>query len=198
MSNFVDYIVLKDEELPAVRPGHLYEYIFAANGMFVKGGNPYFDAVVPLKTFAYDRQYIRGLATVTPYVKLLVPKVPFYILQQILSVSRSVVPLECLFYVEMIGGEWRLVTPQQYQTQTSCKAKDAGRYVPIEVHSHNTMTAFFSRTDDGEETGLRIYGVVGHVDRPVADMRCRVSIYGHRAELPYHWIFEKYYEVQNV
>ncbi len=193
-----DYHVMTTEEVPAIQPGHLYEYLFAANGMFVMGGNQYFDAVIPLKTFAHRRHYIRGLKTVTPYFKLLMPKVPHEILRQIVDVSRKVSPLEALFYIEMIGGEWRLVTPQQYQTHTSCKAKDAGRYVPIEVHSHNTMPAFFSRTDDGDETGLRIYGVLGHVDQRTVDMKVRVSIYGHRVELPYSYVFERYYEVKDA
>ena len=42
---------------------------------------------------------------------------------------------------------------------------DERHIVAAEIHSHHTMEAFFSRTDDSSERAARVYGVVGHVER---------------------------------
>lgn len=42
---------------------------------------------------------------------------------------------------------------------------DERRIVVAEIHSHHTMDAYFSRTDDSSERALKLYGVVGNVDR---------------------------------
>lgn len=51
---------------------------------------------------------------------------------------------------------------------------DDERYLVIaEIHSHHSMKPFFSSTDDSSERAVKIYGVIGHVDRdrPVALFR---------------------------
>ena len=40
--------------------------------------------------------------------------------------------------------------------------------VVAEFHSHGSSRAFFSATDDRDEQGFRIYGVVGRLDAPPA------------------------------
>lgn len=42
---------------------------------------------------------------------------------------------------------------------------DERRIVVAEIHSHHTMDAYFSRTDDASERALKLYGVIGNVDR---------------------------------
>lgn len=40
------------------------------------------------------------------------------------------------------------------------------RYLKIlEIHSHNTMGAYFSTTDDADEQQFGLYGVVGRLDQ---------------------------------
>lgn len=50
---------------------------------------------------------------------------------------------------------------------------DERHIVAAEIHSHHTMDAYFSRTDDGSERALKLYGVIGNVDqeRPTALFR---------------------------
>ena len=43
----------------------------------------------------------------------------------------------------------------------------------------------FSATDDGDEQGFRVYGVVGRLDTPAPEVALRLGIYGHFA--PLHW-----------
>jgi hypothetical protein len=47
------------------------------------------------------------------------------------------------------------------------------------------MPAFFSRTDDEDEQGLALYGVVGRLDRPEPEVALRAGAYGHW--LPLRW-----------
>ena len=54
-----------------------------------------------------------------------------------------------------------------------------------EFHSHGTHRAFFSATDDRDEQGFRIYGVVGRLDDPLPELALRVGVYSHFS--PLHW-----------
>ena len=80
-------------------------------------------------------------------------------------------------------GNWQLAIPDQEQTATSCKPLDNSanstyRKAIIEIHSHHGMRAYFSDTDNRDETGFRIYGVMGEIfSNP--QIRMRVGIYGH-------------------
>jgi PRTRC genetic system protein A len=91
---------------------------------------------------------------------------------------------------------WRLAIPEQERSATSCKPIGAavapgGSYekAVIEVHSHHSMSAFFSSTDDKDEQGFRIYGVLGTIfDRPT--LRLRIGVYGQFWEVPAEDFFE--------
>ncbi len=68
------------------------------------------------------------------------------------------------------AGDWR---PQQ--------ASASGvRATPIpdalvEVHSHHALPAYFSGTDDRDETARRVYGVLGRLDTPSPELALRVA-----------------------
>ncbi len=82
--------------------------------------------------------------------------------------------------------------------QPDDKFDQYSRNALLEIHSHGTMPAFFSVTDDKEENGLRIYAVIGNLDQRPATISVRVSVYGHRALIPYQYVFEKSPEVVDV
>lgn len=197
MINLVEYDLHTTKTAPTLGTGKLYRYVMGANGVFVYAKNDIFEAVIPIRAISRERDYVRGLEKVQTMFKI-VKKIEFDHLRRIIDVSRSVLPLEALFYLKFADGGWIVQIPQQYQTRCSVTPKLDRDYIPVEVHSHNTMDAFFSSTDDADETGLRIYGVLGHLDRPVVDLKMRISIYGHRAIIPYHWVFENYYEVRDA
>jgi hypothetical protein len=59
----------------------------------------------------------------------------------------------------------------------------------VEVHSHHGMAARFSPTDDADETGFRVFGVLGEIyTQPT--LRVRVGLYGHYWEIPATWVFQ--------
>jgi len=52
---------------------------------------------------------------------------------------------------------------------------DERHIVVVEIHSHHTMDAYFSRTDDASERASRIYGVIGRVERERPDALFRFA-----------------------
>lgn len=67
-------------------------------------------------------------------------------------------------------GDWR---PQE---ASGCSVRATPVHDAIvEVHSHHSMRAYFSATDDRDETGRRIYGVVGRLDSPHPEIALRVA-----------------------
>src|SRR5439155_12507382 len=68
------------------------------------------------------------------------------------------------------SGDWR---PQQ---ASGCAVRATPVHDAIvEVHSHHAMRAYFSATDDRDETGRRIYGVLGRLDGPQPEIALRVA-----------------------
>ena len=59
-----------------------------------------------------------------------------------------------------------------------------------EFHSHGGSRAFFSATDDRDEQGFRIYGVVGRLNDSYPELRLRVGVYGHFAPLEWSQVFD--------
>ena len=82
------------------------------------------------------------------------------------------------------GDAYRLVVPEQAGTSASLTYQPPAGVI-AEFHSHGRHRAFFSATDDRDEQGFRIYGVVGRLDSPSPELTLRLGIYGHFA--PLHW-----------
>jgi hypothetical protein len=60
--------------------------------------------------------------------------------------------------------------------------------VLCELHSHGNMRAFWSRTDDADEQGARVYAVIGRLDT-APEIRIRVGVYGYWHPLPVTAVF---------
>ena len=198
--NLVEYELHTTKSAPVLGEGKLYRYVLAANGIFVYARNDFFEALIPVKAISSPLQFVRGLELAEPFFKIM-QKVEFKLLEDIILAARYYTPRESLFYFQYLDQEhlWWAKLPQQHSDQASvCPDSQFGPYIPMEIHSHNTMDAFFSPTDDADETGFRVYGVLGHVYRAVVDIKMRISIYGHRYIIPYESVFERNPEVNNV
>ncbi len=86
------------------------------------------------------------------------------------------------------GDAYRVVVPEQVGTAASLTYHPPAGVV-AEFHSHGTGRAFFSGTDDKDEQGLRIYGVVGRLDTPLPELSLRVGVYGHFAPVEWSKVF---------
>lgn len=88
--------------------------------------------------------------------------------------------------------------PRQKATAASVETDlsdmpDPSRYLHVaDIHSHHTMPAKFSKTDDADERATRIYMVIGLLDRYFPDICCRVSNGGRFLEIPASAILEEF------
>ena len=59
----------------------------------------------------------------------------------------------------------------------------------IDLHSHARFAPFFSPVDDRDETGFRIYAVIGSLNK-VPAISVRVGVYSHYYSIPASTVFE--------
>lgn len=65
----------------------------------------------------------------------------------------------------------------------------------LETHSHNTMNAFFSGTDNADEKSDRFFGVVGKLNQNSPEWKFSYVCGGERVEVPHDTIFDMEPEV---
>ncbi len=178
-------IVNSDGSLPDY-PECLYAYILAGNGVFVSARRPGLEALIPVVSCR-----IAGLPDLAPRVDL-PQRVPAPLLAHALRFSQQVFPSEALFWFNWIGA-WYLHIPDQRVTNTSVVPSDrhdrAGTRTLIDLHSHARFAPFFSPVDDRDETGFRIYAVIGDLDRTPTTC-VRVGVYSHYFNIPASTVFE--------
>jgi PRTRC genetic system protein A len=188
----VNYHILRELPGPPANAA-LYEYLIAGNGVFLRGEREGLQALIPLAACE-----IRGLPALTPYLKLAYPRVDQTLVAEMLDQSRAAcimagAPREILFHLRW-GGRWHLTIPAQDQAAGSVTPLGPAigssyETALIEFHSHHRLAPFFSRTDDADERGFRLYAVLGHIfTKPT--MRVRVGIYGYYWSVPARWVFE--------
>ncbi|CAG0981250.1 hypothetical protein ANRL3_02144 [Anaerolineae bacterium] len=193
--NLVDYRIAKHGIPLSPMEASLYEYVMAGNGIFVRGARREFQTQFCIQPFV-----VRGLQELAPALAINGPHVPREIVSEMLRLARLArdkkgQPCEIVFHLELDESlVWQCNVPSQWQSAMRAKPIDDSpdsTYAKacIEVHSHVNMHAGFSRTDDDDEQGFRVYAVLGCVStRPV--IRVRVGLYGYRHDIPASWVFD--------
>ena len=155
-------------------------------------------------TFTAPSMHIAELEDIRAGFQMSLPRLPAALLTQIIAFFRRV----CVDYgrdVEALvnvlwdrekGGYVLHVPPQRIDkasVETDLSAQpDPSRYLHVmDVHSHNTMAARFSRTDDLDEQAARLYMVIGRLDRYYPDIRCRFACGGRHVEIPAEQVCER-------
>lgn len=187
----VNHVLAEGGELPPIQAA-IIEYVYAENGVFVRARRPGIEAMIP-----YVACELNYLEPVTPYVRSDYPKVPASVVSEMLARSQAAARdgLEILFYLLWEDGHWQLVIPTQNQSAWAVGPVEKGAgsafsFALVELHSHRHAEAAFSPTDDKGEFNLRFYAVIGRVFDAVAEIRVRVGVNGHTAEIPSTTIFD--------
>jgi PRTRC genetic system protein A len=186
----IDYQFAISPDVP-IESGKAITYIVDALGTYAQAKRPGLDVRIPISV---HQQPIKGLAILEPYLRL-EPLVPETILDEMWAQSCLATPNEILFHLLLVNGAWQLHIPDQIQTVGTCEPIQKGigsttHQTLIEIHSHGAIGAFFSQTDDAdEESGFRIYGVMGNV-RNAPEIMLRVGLFGHAWHIPPGLIFD--------
>lgn len=179
--------------LPAPQPG--ITWIFAANGLKKRGVDQRLDLLV----HASGLPAVPGLASLMPHVRFagVHRRLPSHFLsaalqhaQRCASTDLVARPIEQQYLVVREAARLRVLVPTQQATATQVRYQvPAGAQVLLDLHSHHDMPAYFSLTDDRDDTGLSVSAVIGRIfSEPT--IVCRLNCYGARQLVPATLIFD--------
>ncbi len=171
-------------ELPPPNPPG-YQFITAGNGVLLRAANNYMD-VAQLAAPGV----VRGLPELRPFLKLH-GKLPGRFLLRIILHAQQYLEQEVVYQVVEVDGRFRLRVVA-YGSKASATFEDsapADRIV-FEAHSHNTMGAFFSATDNAYEQHFRFYAVVGKLDQARPSVAFRLGVHGYHFPVQLDQLFD--------
>ena len=182
---FIGEYFLRQPQLPPFKPTHFREYWTASNGVFVRAEREGVSAVIPVVSTPIP---IEGLFPLRPTIDLAYPPVSREIVETLLRESWDARDphtgelREILFYLHWSKGRWLWTKPEQDQKRGSVTPLNPyERDLPsplLDLHSHHTMSPFFSGTDCVDDYGFRLNAVWGHLDSwPM--ILVRLGVYGH-------------------
>jgi hypothetical protein len=145
-----------------------------------------------LGTFVAKVDGVPGLAKLEPGLTLDVPKLPWDHLRDTVAFFRYVntkwkAEAMVQFFWDLEGKTYLAVCPDQVVSGGGIHhfgdfdAANTGRYTHLlDIHSHHTMGAFWSSTDDNDEKRFenRLFGVIGKIDQKVPEMNWRARVGG--------------------
>jgi len=183
----VGYLHARDGVPPRV--GRSWDIITAGDGVWLAADNPLLSVRVPVAPCR-----IAGLAPLGPACVLHRGRVPQDCWDEAVALFRWHAARGDEYLVLVLldpSGTYRLVAPHQSATPTRVEyAIPEGLGLPLlHLHSHHAMRAYFSGTDDADERGLALYGVVGRLDMATPEVALRAGAYGHWLPLPWSQVF---------
>ncbi len=183
----VGYLHATDRVPPRV--GRSWDIITAGDGVWLAADNPALSLRVPVAPC-----HIRGLAPLGPACALRHGPVPQACWDEAVTLCRWHAARGREFLVLVMldeRGAYRLVAP--WQTPTASRVEyelpDSLGLPVVHLHSHHALRAYFSATDDADERGLALYGVVGRLDTAVPEVALRAGAFGHWLPLPWSRVF---------
>ena len=181
MNNTVGYLVNYPGGISGER-GLYYDYIMASNGVFIEVDSPLIAARIPVADCE-----IRGLAPLKTKVSLTYGSIPQRFFDLALNLFLTDISSE--HYVAVVGDRgYHFYIPVQDKSAGSV-VYEVGTSVVLEIHSHGCMGACFSPTDNVDETGLKLYGVIGRLNAlPV--VKLRIGAYGYFKTLRWSDVFD--------
>jgi len=195
LSSLVRHAVATDAPTPAEAG---ITWLWAANGIFKRG----VDATLDLTVRVGDAAEVPGLVRLLPSVHFRPwpQRLPGSFLTPLLTDARracsraetsngsALLPAEKYYAIVWRDG-LRLVAPRQDATAAHIRYQMPSGMVLCDIHSHHGMQAYFSATDNRDDTGLSVSCVVGTI-YTTPTIVCRLNVYGHRQIVPAKMIFD--------
>jgi len=165
-----------------------YDYILAGNGVFKRAQSAHICAQIPISLAR-----VAGLPAMDAPVQLSVHpgRIPERLLYTVLADARRYAyqHREQMYQFRIERMAVRLIKPDQRAGGgTVVYQADSEDGIICDLHSHHTMSASFSGTDNRDEQGFRFYAVIGDLlGRPA--IRLRIGVYGDFFALPVTALF---------
>ena len=130
------------------------------------------------------------------------PRIPMEMILQIISFFRYYMRMgsnrEALVnvYWDKQDEQFLIDAPEQTVTQVSVNSKTNEDYADdryihfMDIHSHNSMRAFFSPIDDRDEKATRLYTVIGNLHEYFPDIKTRIANGGKFLDIDPLGVFE--------
>lgn len=177
------------------------KYLVAQNGVFRIFTTPVGRFQLPWPGPA-PKSIVPADAT-SPQVTLSVPRIPAVVLALITHRFRDRAPYEHLLnvYWQRSDNRWLIETPAQRATDRQVEVLTPAGWHPrfdpydptrprvLQIHSHGTMAAFFSATDDADEIACGLYAVMGRCESDQPELRVRAGMAGQFLALPLDQVF---------
>lgn len=181
----VEYLVARDGVPP--RRGLAFDYLLAGDGLYLVAENDDLQVRVPIA-----RCEVRGLPLVYPACNLRHGRLPQWMWDAIVWAAhvgymRGREVLLAVVFDASVG--YRLTVPTQIAGPERVVYRPLASAV-LEIHSHGPHSAIFSSTDDHDELGLRLYGVIGRLGTDRPEVALRAGAYGHYLSVPWETVFD--------
>jgi len=162
--------------------GDAYTYLIANDGVYIAKDGEFLHVKIPIAGCE-----IRGLSHIEPSVYLKHGKIPGILFDLALNCFLADPDKEQYLAVTWSDGSYHLMTVNQERKAASVEYEHIEGAV-LDLHSHCNMSARFSAQDDKDETGFRIYGVVGKLETK-PEVMLRVGVYGYFYFLKWDEVF---------
>ncbi len=175
-----------------------FKYLMTAKGVKKVMSNAvgFFVSTVP------STEIIPGLPEIEDGFVLQIPKIPYVEFEKTISFFKKVMEQKddaeafLQFFYDAENNKYILYCPDQNVAAASVhylrnQEMEEKYTLVLDIHSHNSMNAFFSSVDDADEKETRFFGVIGKLDTPTPEYKFRVCMSGVYSDIDIFQIFER-------
>ena len=191
LSGFKEFCLTKADALKTEKPIVLLPS---------KDGRVYEQRTNEIGRFTAPTENIRELESIAPGFESALPKIPSHIFSKIMGFFKSIsdeLHYEVLVHIlyDTEEKEYIIKVPKQRISEASVNSETdepyPDRYIHVmDFHSHNTMPAVFSGTDNADEKETRLYAVAGRFNRTFPEITVRAGCAGKFIPLNPEDVFE--------
>ena len=165
-----------------------------------KDGRVYEQRRNEIGCFTATAENVREFEDIQAEFKMALPKIPAHIFSKVMGFFKSIsdeLHYEVLVHIlyDTEEKEYIIKVPKQRISEASVNSETdepyPDRYIHVmDFHSHNTMPAVFSGTDNADEKETRLYAVAGRFNRTFPEITVRAGCAGKFIPLNPEDVFE--------
>ena len=165
-----------------------------------KDGRVYEQRRNEIGCFTAPAENVREFEDMQAEFKMALPKIPAHIFSKVMGFFKSIsdeLHYEVLVHIlyDTEEKEYIIKVPKQRISEASVNSETdepyPDRYIHVmDFHSHNTMPAVFSGTDNADEKETRLYAVAGRFNRTFPEITVRAGCAGKFIPLNPEDVFE--------